>query len=104
MVSLGLSFVAVMANVYFLSTWRFATGKPLALGGIAEIDEDVDIDRVDIPFQRANLTFKNIHYTVKASTSDEKLELLKGVDGYIPAGKMTALMGASGGMSFVNLV
>ena len=42
------------------------------------------------------MTFKGIRYTVKASTSDEDIELLKGVDGVIESGKMTALMGSSG--------
>lgn len=44
----------------------------------------------------ATLTFKDVHYTVKASTSNDKLELLKGVTGYFASGKMTALMGSSG--------
>lgn len=44
----------------------------------------------------ATLTFKDIHYTVTASTSKEKLELLKGVSGFFASGKMTALMGSSG--------
>ena len=69
--------------------------KPL---GFAKEDEDEDVNApmVEIPFQKVNLTFKGIHYTVNASTSNEKLELLKGVDGFIEAGKMTALMGSSG--------
>jgi len=59
-------------------------------------DEDVDVSTVEIPFQKVNLTFKDMHYTVTASTSNEKLELLKGIDGFVEAGKMTALMGSSG--------
>ena len=39
------------------------------------------------------LTFKNINYAVKASTSNEELHLLKNVSGYFLAGKLTALMG-----------
>jgi ABC-type transport system involved in Fe-S cluster assembly fused permease/ATPase subunit len=88
--------MSVLVTVYFLSKWRFETGKPLALGDF-EQEEEPDAAQLNIPFQKANLTFKNIHYTVKASTSDEKLELLKGIDGYVEAGKMTALMGATGG-------
>ena len=41
----------------------------------------------------ATLTFKNINYTVKASTSNEELHLLKNICGHFPAGKLTALMG-----------
>jgi ABC-type multidrug transport system ATPase subunit len=42
------------------------------------------------------LTFTDIHYTVRSSITKEDLELLKGVDGFVEAGKMTALMGSSG--------
>lgn len=44
----------------------------------------------------ATLTFKDVNYTVKASTSSDKIQLLNGVSGYFAAGKMTALMGSSG--------
>lgn len=40
------------------------------------------------------LTFKNINYIVDASTTKDKLHLLKGISGYFAAGKMTALMGS----------
>lgn len=56
------------------------------------MDEVVEL-QVEIPFNKVNLTFKGIGCTVKASTSDKTLELLKGVDGVVQAGKMTALMG-----------
>jgi hypothetical protein len=81
--------------------------KPI---GFAKDDEDNDVDVSDVvlPFQKVNLTFKDMHYTVTASTSNEKLELLKGIDGFIEAGKMTALMGSSGaaelGLSHVHIV
>lgn len=73
--------------------------KPL---GFAKEDEDKepDVSATDIPFQKVNLTFKHMHYTVTASTSNEKLELLKGIDGFVEAGKMTALMGSSGTTTF----
>jgi ABC-type multidrug transport system ATPase subunit len=61
---------------------------------IPDVPEEADVADVEIPFQKVNLTFKDIHYHVKASTSDEQLELLKGIDGSIEAGKMTALMGS----------
>lgn len=40
------------------------------------------------------LTFKNVNYIVEASTTKDKLHLLKGISGYFAAGKMTALMGS----------
>jgi hypothetical protein len=61
---------------------------------VPDIPEDYKVEEIELPFQRANLTFKDVRYTVKASTSDEILELLKGVDGFVEAGKMTALMGS----------
>ena len=58
-------------------------------------EENLD-DQVTIPFTKVDLTFANIRYTVTASTSKDKLQLLKGVDGVVYAGQMTALMGSSG--------
>ena len=93
--SLACAIVATFMSVFFLSTTRFATGQSLVTDAgsdeLKNADEAEDV--VEIPFKKVDLTFKDIHYTVKASTSDEKLELLKGVDGVVKAGKMTALMG-----------
>lgn len=96
------SVVACLISVIALTHIRFASGKSL-VSGVIDSDEDDDKgdengndSEVAIPFQRVTLTFKDIHYFVKASTTDEKLELLKGIDGVIEAGKMTALMGSSG--------
>lgn len=87
--------LCVVLQILFLSVWRFETGKSLDSGEHVPPAPD-ESDPVEIPFQRVNLTFKDIHYTVKASTHDEYLELLKGIDGFVEAGKMTALMGSSG--------
>lgn len=95
------SYIADIGNSSILFTHSTSTSimviysKPI---GFAKDDEDNDVDVSDVvlPFQKVNLTFKDMHYTVTASTSNEKLELLKGIDGFIEAGKMTALMGSSG--------
>jgi hypothetical protein len=98
--AIGSSLAAMIATVFFLNNVRFVTGKSLVTDqGDDEILEIPDEERVEIPFTKVNLTFKNIHYTVKSSISDEKLELLKGIDGIVESGKMTALMGASGEFS-----
>lgn len=90
------SFLAMLCSILFLTTFRFTSGKSLVTDkGEEGRNEDNDVP-IAIPFARADLTFKDIHYTVTASTSNEKLELLKGIDGIVEAGKMTALMGASG--------
>ena len=96
--ALMFSGLAILASVYFLSTVRFATGQSLITDkGEEGVEEDEGVlKQVEIPFPRVDLTFKDIHYTVQASTSDDKLELLKGIDGVVEAGKMTALMGSSG--------
>jgi len=77
---------------------RFATGKSLSNATSEEMNdkEKVNIVETVLPFQRANLTFKDIHYTVVSSIGKEKIELLKGIDGVLKAGEMTALMGSSG--------
>jgi len=94
--ALGSAILACLVSVIFLSRIRYATGQSLVTD--AGSDEPLDhaeesFTQVEIPFQKVDLTFKDIHYTVTASTSDEKLELLKGVDGVVQAGKLTALMG-----------
>jgi len=96
--SVGTCLACVLCSVYFLIKIRHETGASLAAHMQDEGDEgfDNEEDTVQLEFPRVNLTFKDIHYTVTASTSDEKLELLKGIDGYIEGGKMTALMGSSG--------
>ena len=48
--------------------------------------------KAELPFQKVNLTFKDIHYTVISSIGKDKIELLKGIDGVVEAGKMTALV------------
>lgn len=93
--SLLAGIVAVGMSTFFLSYWRFQTGKGLGTN-IPDEPAAYESEPVKIPFQKVNLTFKDIHYIVKASTSDDNLELLKGIDGYLEAGKMTALMGSSG--------
>jgi hypothetical protein len=93
--SCGSAIIACCAAILFLSNIRFVTGQSLVTDSGSSEEEDVDKTQEDvqIPFKKVDLTFKDIHYTVKASTSDEKLELLKGIDGVVQAGKMTALMG-----------
>jgi ABC-type transport system involved in Fe-S cluster assembly fused permease/ATPase subunit len=94
--SLGISFISIGVSVFFLSKLRFETGKSLGSRDNDDVDDDIDVEQVEIPFQRVNLTFQDVHYTVKSSISDEHIELLKGIDGFVQAGKMTALMGSSG--------
>lgn len=89
--------IAILASNHFLSIWRFETGKPLDTHDEDEEgDNEVDIPPVEIPFQKVNLTFKGVQYTVRSSITKEDLQLLDGVDGFVEAGKMTALMGSSG--------
>ena len=94
--------VTVFCSVFFLTYLRFETGKSLVTdkGETNEANGDEEGEaiakEVEIPFKPVDLTFKDIQYIVKASTSKEKLELLKGIDGVVAAGQMTALMGSSG--------
>lgn len=86
--AVGVALLSVVISTFFLSKWRFETGKALGTD-IPDVPNEFEGEDVAIPFQKTNLTFKDIHYTVKASTTDEYLEILKGIDGYIEAGKMT---------------
>jgi len=97
--SLFICIIAILLTSIALVKVRFATGKSLANASIEEVeDNDTEISQVkaELPFQKASLTFKDIHYTVISSIGKEKIELLKGIDGIVEAGKMTALMGSSG--------
>lgn len=98
---IGLCIMSVFTSVYCLNHVRYATGK--AAEGAAAVEEEDEKKKeldasqnVSLPVKGATLTFKDVHYTVTASTSKDKLELLKGVSGYFASGKMTALMGSSG--------
>lgn len=95
----GLCLASIAASVWCLNHIRFATGG--SLGGIEQDNDDTAKDKEDavegISMKGATLTFQDVSYTVKSSISKDKLELLKGVGGYFAAGKMTALMGSSGG-------
>lgn len=89
--------LAILVSSCFLAKVRYATGQSLVTdAGDDEVEELPEKDAVSIPFKRVDLAFKDMHYTVQSSISDEKIELLKGIDGVIEAGKMTALMGSSG--------
>jgi ABC-type multidrug transport system ATPase subunit len=55
-----------------------------------------DERRMRIPFQPVVLGFQDLSYEVKASTSNDRIMLLKSVNGIFHPGRMTALMGVSG--------
>jgi hypothetical protein len=93
--SLLICMVSVIASSILLVKVRFATGKSLSNVSIEEEeDKHNEIKKIDtaLPFQKVDLTFRNIHYTVISSIGNEQLELLKGIDGVVAAGKMTALV------------
>jgi hypothetical protein len=90
--SLGVSLMAIVASTVFLGVVRFATGKSLSTDSDDDSEEAEPPEIIQLPFQKVNLTFKNIHYTVTSSVGNEKIKLLKGIDGIVEAGKMTALV------------
>jgi hypothetical protein len=84
--------MAIVASTVFLGVVRFATGKSLSTDSDDDSEEAEPPEIIQLPFQKVNLTFKNIHYTVTSSVGNEKIKLLKGIDGIVEAGKMTALV------------
>lgn len=93
----GIAIFSTMGSMFLLNHIRFITGGSLITDrGSDEEDEVDESQEVAIPFTRVDLTFKDIHYTVQSSITNEPLEILKGIDGAVKAGKMTALMGSSG--------
>jgi ABC-type multidrug transport system fused ATPase/permease subunit len=53
------------------------------------------------PYQRADLVFRNVSYTIKNKT--EEVQLLRGVSGVVKSGELCAIMGSSGAGVFTNL-
>ena len=93
--AIGCCLLSILGSVWCLNHIRFATGG--SLGGIEDTAKDSDEkEESTLEMKGATITFKNINYLVQASTTKEKLHLLKDISGYFPAGKMTALMGSSG--------
>ena len=93
--SLLICIVSVILTSVALVNVRFASGKSLANNSIEETEDknkEISVVETALPFQKANLTFKDMHYTVISSIGKEKIELLKGIDGVVEAGKMTALV------------
>ena len=97
--ALALCIVSVWGSVFCLRKVRFETGKSLAahMMDSGDDEDDESAEEVVLDFQKVNLTFKDIHYTVTSSITKEPLPLLNGITGFLAAGKMTALMGESGG-------
>ena len=93
--SILICIIAVIMSSIALEKVRFETGKSLGGAAIEEEDDkgkEVSVVETALPFQKVNLTFKDIHYTVISSIGNEKIEILKGIDGVVEAGKMTALV------------
>lgn len=93
MFTIGSGLFAVFGASFCLRNVRYATGQSLVTDqGGDDVLESSTEETVEIPFKRVDLTFRDIHYTVQSSITNEKLELLKGIDGVIESGRMTALM------------
>jgi ABC-type multidrug transport system fused ATPase/permease subunit len=83
-----------------LTYWRAptkASSAPKSEETIEEpSDDNEESDKLEIPFKPVTLSFEDLCYEVTASTSTDKLMLLKHVDGVFRPGRMCALMGTSG--------
>jgi ABC-type multidrug transport system ATPase subunit len=98
----GLYAVMLLLTTFVLNNVRAVEVK---MPTLSEKDSDADastaaaaattVDSDCFKFEKANFSFKDIWYSVELP-SGEELDLLRGVDGYIEAGTMTALMGSSG--------
>lgn len=89
---LGVCIMAVIVSSISLVVVRFATGRSLATDSGEDEEEEAPPEEVELPFQKVNLTFSNVQYTVTTSVGNDKIMLLKGIDGVVEAGKMIALV------------
>jgi ABC-type multidrug transport system fused ATPase/permease subunit len=62
----------------------------------SDSESEEDSSQRKLLFQPVTLSFEDLCYEVKASTSNEKLMLLKNINGTFYPGRMCALMGESG--------
>jgi ABC-type multidrug transport system fused ATPase/permease subunit len=92
-------FLCTVGTALGLSYWRATTRGSSS----PKTSESLDVNRseelenkIEIPFKPVTLSFQDICYEVTASTSKEKMMLLKNVSGVFHPGRMCALMGASG--------
>lgn len=92
-------FLCTIGTALGLSYWR-ATTKGFSAPSISESGDqelsEVPENKIEIPFKPVTLSFHDVCYEVTASTSKERLLLLRNIDGVFHPGRMCALMGASG--------
>jgi ABC-2 type transporter len=81
-------FLSIVSLTYARSKERVASES----NGGATKSTDGEGHKVEIPFKPATLSFTNLCYTVKSSTSNEQLTLLHQVNGMFRPGQMCALM------------
>ena len=93
-------FLTVLTSATILALCRVNGDPPPDQEEVEKSNQEMNAqthnDDVNIPFRPITLSFENICYDVKASTSGEDLRLLNDVSGYFKAGEMTCLMGSSG--------
>jgi len=96
----ALCIVSMMCSVWCLTHYRYTSSKSAGCSKDKNDEDPAEQDLAELgeggslEAKGITLTFNNISYMVKASTTRDKLHLLKGVSGYFAAGKMTALMGS----------
>lgn len=96
---LGHTLLTVAASALILNLVRVEGQSPPVIENGQDAIQDSNaaaVEDVDVPFKPITLSFENVCYDVKASTSDEDLRLLNNVNGFFKAGRMCALMGESG--------
>lgn len=94
--------LTVLASATILALTRVYGDPPPSPEEVDEANKellaqgDPDGADVDIPFRPITLSFEDVSYDVKTSTTGEDLRLLHGINGFFKAGRMCALMGESG--------
>lgn len=89
----GLSLLSTIDLVLVAKYVRFQVLKKKEKDVVESLEGPKEFDAT---CPQVNLTFENICYDVKSSTTNETLRLLNDVSGAMMAGRMCALMGSSG--------
>lgn len=92
----GLCTIGTALGFGFGRSAESISSSPKSAIEISEQHDEEESNRIEIPFKPTTLSFQNLCYEVTASTTQEKLMLLKNINGVFSPGRMCALMGTSG--------
>lgn len=90
-----LAFLAMATFTLQYARWEASPPPPMPMLDDVVAPDMETIKAAELPYEPMSFSFKDVWYTVKLASGEDK-ELLRGVSGYFEPGTLTALMGSSG--------